>query len=456
MTVAEPTVNRYLTGNFAPVTEELTAFDLPVSGRLPEELEGRYLRIGPNPSGAVDPQTYHWFTGDGMVHGVRLGGGNAQWYRNRWVRSTRISDALGEQPAPGERHAGMDNANTNVIGHAGRTFAIVEAGGRPVELTDELDTVAHVDFDGTLPNGFTAHPKRDPHTGELHAAAYFWGLPYIQYVVVGVDGRVRKVEPISVKGSPMMHDMSLTEGHAVFYDLPVTFNLEQATTGAVFPYGWDEDYGARIGVLPREGTDADVRWFEIDPCYVFHPLNAYDTDDGQGGRSVVLDVIRHPRMFDNDRLGPNEGAPSLWRWTVDLGGGGVKQEQLSDRAEEFPRVDERVVSRPHRFGYGASLSVGDDLGFDGSTLFKHDLVAGTTEAHEYGPGRSTAEGVFVPRSPDADEDDGWLMSYVYDATTDRSDLVVLDAKDMTGEPVATVHLPARVPVGFHGNWVPDA
>ena len=138
----------------------------------------------------------------------------------------RVSEALGEEPAPGERHGGFDGANTNIIGLDGRTFAIVEAGARPVELDYELDTVAHVDFDGTLPNGFTAHPKRDPQTGELYAAAYFWGLDHIQYIVVGTDGRVRKLEPISVKGSPMMHDMSLTERHAVFYDLPVTFNLE--------------------------------------------------------------------------------------------------------------------------------------------------------------------------------------------------------------------------------------
>jgi carotenoid cleavage dioxygenase len=450
MTSTDATTNRYLTGNYAPVQEELTALDLPVTGTVPVELEGRYLRIGPNPIGQTDPATYHWFTGDGMAHGVRLRGGKAEWYRNRWVRSQRVSAALHEEPAPGERHGGMDTANTNIIGHAGRTFAIVEAGARPVELTYDLDTVAHVDFGGTLPNGFTAHPKRDPQTGELFAAAYHWGLDHIQYIVVGADGRVRKLEPITVKGSPMMHDMSLTERHAVLYDLPVTFNLDLAMGGTVFPYVWDDEYGARIGVLPREGTDADVRWFEIEPCYVFHPLNAYDDGD-----CVVLDVIRHPRMFDRDRFGPNEGAPSLWRWTVDLASGTVKEEQLSDRAEEFPRVDERVASRPHRYGYGASLSSGADLGFDGSSLLKHDLSTGATEAHDYGAGRSTAEGVFVPRSPDSAEDDGWVMSYVHDASTDRSDLVILDAQDIAGQPVATVHLPARVPVGFHGNWVPD-
>ena len=105
-----------------------------------------------------------------MVHGIRLRDGKAEWYRNRWVRSTAVAAALGEPDAGGrDRTAGWTRANTNVIGHAGRTFAIVEAGARPVELTDELDTLRRSDFDGTLPNGYTAHPKRDPETGELFA-----------------------------------------------------------------------------------------------------------------------------------------------------------------------------------------------------------------------------------------------------------------------------------------------
>jgi carotenoid cleavage dioxygenase len=448
MTIAAPTTNRYLTGNYAPVHEEVTAFDLDVVGRLPEGLDGRYLRIGPNPIVPPDPAAYHWFTGDGMAHGVRLRDGKAEWYRNRWVRSTRVSEALGEEPAPGPRHAMFDGANTNVIGHAGQTWAIVEAGAHPVELDDELRTIAHIDFDGTLPHGFTAHPKLDPVTGELHAAAYYWELPYIEYLVVGVDGRVNRVEQIQVPGAPMMHDMSLTQGHAVFYDLPVTFNLEQAMSGAPFPYRWDESYGARVGVLPRAGTAADVRWFDVEPCYVFHPLNAYDDGD-----RVVLDVVRHPRMFATDQHGPNEGAPTLWRWTVDLVAGSVAEEQLSDRAQEFPRVDERVVSRPHRFGYGISAG-GDEFDLDRSQLLKHDLLRGTVEAHDYGPGRTTGEGVFVPSAPDAAEDDGWIMSFVYDAGDDASDLVILAAQDVAAAPVATIRLPQRVPYGFHGNWVP--
>ena len=340
--------NRYLSGNYAPVDREVSALDLPVTGHLPVELDGRYLRNGPNPLIAPEPSTYHWFTGDGMVHGIRLRDGKAEWYRNRWVRSQAVSTALGEEVRPGPVHVGMDfAANTNVIGHAGSTFAIVEGGARPYELTYDLDTVGPSDFGGTLAGGYTAHPKRDPRTGELHAISYFWGWGNkVQYTVTDVDGRVRRSVDVETTGSVSVHDMSLTERYAVIYDLPVIFNLEAAASGASFPYRWDPEYPARVGLLPREGSAEDVKWFEVEPCYVFHPLNAYD----QNG-TVVLDVVRHARMFASHLLGPDEGPPTLERWTVDIAAGKVLEERLDDRGQEFPRVDERRVSLPYRYGY---------------------------------------------------------------------------------------------------------
>jgi carotenoid cleavage dioxygenase len=436
----------YLEGSFAPVSEEVTAEDLPVTGRIPDELRGRYLRNGPNPVDA-DPATYHWFTGTGMVHGIRIEGGRARWYRNRFVRGDGIGDAKGWPHVPGPRHSmGGIGPNTNVIGHAGRTWALVEAGTPPMELTDELESVAFSDFDGTLPGGFTAHPKRDPVSGELHAVAYYWEWPYLQYLRVGVDGKVNKVVDVPVPGGPMVHDTAITESQVVLFDLPVTFNLEAAMAGGLFPYQWDPDYGARVGLLPRDGGADDVRWCEVDLCYVYHPLNAYDLPDGR----VVLDVVRHPKMFDTDTLGPNEGDPTLERWTVDPAAGKVLEERLDDRSQEFPRVDERVVGRPHRYGYAANLSIG----VEEAPLLKHDLREGTTAVHDFGPRHIPGEGVFVPRGPDAAEDDGWVMAIVTDAASDTSDLVLLDAQDFGAPPVASIRLPQRVPVGFHGNWVP--
>jgi carotenoid cleavage oxygenase len=439
--------NRYLADNYAPVSDEVTANELPVTGTLPAALSGRYLRNGPNPLSPPEPSTYHWFSGDGMVHGIRLRDGRAEWYRNRWVRSAGVAQALDEPARPGPVHADMDFApNTNVIGHAGRTFAIVEAGARPYELTYELDTVGPTDFGGTLPGGYTAHPKRDPATGELHAISYYWGWGnQVQYSVIDPAGRVRKIVDVQVGGPISVHDMSLTERYAVIYDLPVVFDLEVATSGVSFPYCWDPDYRPRVGLLDRDGgSNNDVRWFDVAPCYVFHPMNAYDDGD-----TVVLDVVRHARMFDTHRLGPDEGPPTLERWSVDLVGDKVVEERLDDRGQEFPRVDERLAGRRHRFGYAGAFLETE------TALIKHDLDRRTSQVRLLPSARGTSEAVFVPTDADAGEDDGWVLSIVYDAERDRSDLLVLNAADFTGEPQAIVHLPRRVPYGFHGNWVPD-
>jgi carotenoid cleavage dioxygenase len=440
--------NRYLEGGFAPVTEEVTLTELPVTGTLPDALDGRYLRNGPNPISA-DPALYHWFIGAGMVHGVRLRDGRAEWYRNRWVRAGDVADALGEPHRPGPVHAGFDfAANTNVIGHAGRTFAIVEAGGRPYELTDDLDTIGPCDLDGTLPGGYTAHPHRDPDTGELHALSYFFGWgDNVQYSVIGTDGRVRHTVDIDVGGSVMMHDFSLTAGHVVVYDLPVTFDLAAAARSP-FPYGWDDDRPARVGVLPRDGAAADVRWYEVEPCYVFHPLNAYEDGDDR----IVLDVVRHPRMFDRERTGPNEGPPTFERWTIDRSAGKVLEERLDDRGQEFPRGDERRTGRRHRYGWAPSVGTEvADIESSG-TLLKHDLDTGRTTTRSFGKGTGAGEFVFVPRSEDSAEDDGWLLGFVHHTGEDRTELAVLDAATM--DDVAAVQVPVRVPYGFHGNFVP--
>jgi carotenoid cleavage dioxygenase len=450
----------YLSGNFAPVSEEVTAFDLPVTGALPPELDGRYLRNGPNPIDP-DPATYHWFTGEGMVHGVRLRDGTAEWYRNRWVRNPTVAEHLGEPVPEGPRTDGMDSApNTNVIGLGGRTIALVEAGTKPVELDEDLGTCGPIDFDGTLPYGYSAHPKVDPTSGELHTASYYWARPgVIDYSVVSTDGVVVRREDVPVPGSPMVHDISITARYAVFYDLPVVFDLESAMSGSRLPYVWSDEYGARVGVLPRDGAGTDgLRWFEVDPCYVFHPMNAHDAVGADGAELVVLDVVRHDRVFDRSRLGPDESVPTLWRWTIDLTHGSIRTEQLHEDTVEFPRVDERLVGRPYRYGWAASVAAhrGDGQGvvFDGASIAKFDLVSGTVTHHEMGPGRAAGEAVFVPSAADAAEDDGYVLTLVYDAAQDRSDLVVLAGQDISAAPVATVHLPRRVPFGFHGNWIP--
>lgn len=438
---APESVPFYMTGNFAPVPDEIEAVDLPVVGAIPRDLRGVYLRNGSNPRHG-DPG--HWFLGDGMLHGVRIEDGRARWYRNRWVRTRVFEEGASFLSAEGgvDRTAAL--ANTNIVGHAGRLLALVE-NAYPTEVTRDLDTVGICDFEGRLRTAMTAHPKLCPQTGELHFFGYDFMPPFLTYHVLDAAGRLVKSEPIEVRGPTMMHDFAITGRHAIFMDLPVVFDFERAMAGAL-PYTWNPDYGARLGVLPRGGTNADVRWIEIEPCYVFHPANAYESD----GR-IIVDVARYPRLWlDGSDDFP---AATLHRWTVDLASGTAREEALDDRPIEFPRIDDRRGGQAHRYSYAVTGFQVQSI--ETAELIKYDAKTGDSEVHSFGVGRAPGEGVFVPASAAAAEDAGYVMTFVYDRSRDTSEFVILDAQHLSGEPLARIELPRRVPFGFHGNWIAD-
>jgi len=445
------TVNMYLDGNYAPVTDEVTAFDLPIIGELPKELNGRYLRNGPNPYKVDDPATHHWFAGTGMVHGVRLREGRADWYRNRYVGSSTLSQDRGQPDIPGPNwNDSPFGPNTNVGGFAGTTWAMVEAGGCPVELTYELETIGRNDFFGTLPGGFTAHPKVDADSGEMHAMVYAlpqW-LDHVQYVVVAADGKVRRTVDIPLGQSTMLHDMSITQTYAIVYDFPVRLDFDMAFAGARFPLSWQPDTGSRVGLLPREGEADEIVWIDAPVCYAFHPMNAYDQADG----TVVVDLCVYDVMFDKNRKGPfEENLARLERWILDPESRTCSVTVIDATGQEFPRHRGKLTGKPYRFGYstGASVAVPE------WPTYKHDLHTGKRWSFDHGPGRSSGEPVFIAREGSTAEDDGWLMTFVHDVPNDKAELVVLDAQDFDRGAVARVLLPQRIPYGFHGNWVTD-
>lgn len=448
---ATTTREQWFEGLCAPITEEITAFDLRVEGTIPAEFEGRLLRNGPNPVNGLTDDFAHYFLGEGMVHGVRLAGGRAEWYRARWVRGPEVCAALGERPLPGPNADRAFSANTHVIGHAGQTLALTESGVPPVVLDYELGSVCRGDFAGTLPGGFTAHPKRDPATGELHAVCYWWPnqAGYVQYVVIGVDGRVRKVVDVPVPGMPNIHDMALTGRYAVVLDLSVCVDFELAMAGQRFPFAFNPDYGARLGFLPREGEASDVVWVDVEPCYAFHVVNSYDAPDG----SVVIDVCRYPRLFERGATGP-DNLSTYVRWTVDPQRRTVREEEIDSRPQDFPRVAAELTARPNRFAYSASLDPGWQYG---RYTYRHDLTAGSAVVHDHGPGRTGSEPIPVTR-PGTGSLEGaeYVFTLVHDAGTGHSELVLLDGADFAAPPVARVHLRTRVPSGFHGDWVPDS
>jgi carotenoid cleavage dioxygenase-like enzyme len=439
----------FRTGNYAPVPDELTAFDLPVQGRIPAELNGWYLRNGPNArTGAA-----HWCVGDGMVHGVRLENGRAAWYRNRWVRTESFEHPIGLYNDDGTRNLHSSIANTHVVRHAGKTLALMEFS-LPYEISNDLETVGVYDFGGKLNDSMTAHPKICPVTGEMH----FFGTgnilePHVVYHRADADGRLTVNRPIDVPALTMMHDFALTAEHVVFLDLPLVFDLGVALAQQDvrelrdLPYRWDDDYGARLGVLRRDDPYGPVRWLDIDPCYVFHIANAYDVRSANEN-SVVLEVVRYPEIWRDSSKFSADAA--LWRWKLNLDTGVVEESQLDDRGVEYPRVDDRLAGAAARY----SVAVGSDA------LVRYDLQRGTASEQRFGGGgrgapSAPSEAVFAPAAGESDELAGWYLTYVYDPVADGTDLVVIDASDFEGEPVARVRLPRRVPHGFHGNWIPD-
>ena len=439
----------HLSGNFAPVEREVTTYDLRVEGALPPELTGLYVRQAPNPKTGASP---HWFLGDGMLHGVRLERGRAVWYRNRWVKTPYLANPDVQRISErGEIDRTVSKANTHVIRHAGRILAL-EEGSFPYVVDAQLETLGCTDFDGKLRSAFTAHPKRCPVTGELLAFGYGQFPPYLVYLRISPDGRLVQSEEIQVGGATMMHDFAITTRHALFLDLPVVFSLEDALKGAM-PFSWSDDYPARIGVMPREGSDRDVRWFDVEPCFIFHTLNAYDDGD-----AVVLDACRNSEVWRKaGDMQSGTGKLSLHRFRFDLASGAVKEETLDERPMEFPRVADAVVGREHRFGYTLCLEPGQSETPAFAGILKSDLATGRSELHDCGPGRTAGEVVFAQaRGADPGSDDGYLLTYVYDAATNGSELWVLDASRMTRPPIARVALPQRVPNGFHGSWLPDA
>ncbi len=441
----------YLTGIHAPMDQELTIDDLAVTGSIPAELDGRYVRIGPNPATAPNPASYHWFTGDGMVHGVKLKNGRAEWYRNRWIRSKVVEAASGLPAAPGPRNGPRDTVNTNIIGHAGQNWALVEAGSYPVRIDEELESIAYDRFSETLAGSFSAHPHLDPDSGDLHAICYDATAPgTIRHVVVDASGKVRREEPIMVEHGPSIHDCMITENYVIILDLPVTFSMKALVSGYAFPYRWNPDHQARVGLLPREGKNDDVIWCSVPPCYVFHPCNGFETVDGK----VILDVCAHDSMFADSTQGPDSKTVPFERWTIDPVTKSVARAVIDSASQEFPRLNETLTGKPYRYAYAMGLPDGFDAASPNqSKLFKHDLEAGTRQVHDFGANHIPGEFVFVPKHDAKSEDDGWLMGYLVDVTSDTSALVILDALNFEGEPQAVVHIPHRIPPGFHGNWI---
>jgi len=461
----QPETSPFLTGLYAPVHREVDAHDLQVTGQIPPQLSGIYMRNGANPQ--FDPSgRYHWFDGDGMVHAVYLDGGTAR-YKNRWVETPGL---LHERTAGQSLFGGILNfqfppaelldecgvfknaANTNIVTHAGKYLGLWE-GGWPCEITRELDTVGLHDFGGKLTGAMTAHPKWCPETGDLMFFGYdpVAGPPFLRYHVADRTGALTHSAVIDLPRGVMMHDFLTTRHHSLFFDLPAVIAATMSGESM-----WQPQHGARIGVIPRHGTADQVRWFDIDPCFVFHFLNAWDDGDtivAYGCRMPSIDLDFEAR---SDAMAAAASHPGigLAKWTIDLAAGTCREEMVHDLRSDFPRLHDDRLGLPHRYGYASATLDGPmSLTFNG--IVRYDLQTGAEVLLPFGEGTAIGEAVFAADPEGSAETDGWLMVYATDLAELRTDLCIIDARDLAAGPVARVHLPQRVPAGFHGNWMPN-
>ncbi len=456
-----------LVGGFAPIHMECDAPDLIVEGEVPAALSGTFYRNGPNPQFAPRG-AYHWFAGDGMIHAFHINAGRVS-YNNRWARTVKYqkeSDAgkslfAAFNPMESDPSVlGMETdglANTSIVWHGGKLLALEEAHA-PFELDPTtLASMGSHTFEGKLQGPMTAHPKIDPETGEM----LFFGYNAsgmisedMSFHIVDKRGQLTRSETFKAPYAAMVHDFVVTREHVIFPIMPLTGSMERAMSGAPV-YAWEPEVGVHVGIMPREGTVADMRWFRGDiDGYVFHLMNAH-TD----GDIVTCDVCEFEQapLFpapDGTPGDPSKAVPRLTRWTFDLSqnSDSYKWERLDDLACEFPRLDERFAGLDYRYGYFAcdtnpEFNVG---GFNG--IGRRDHRTGKLEVYDVGAACATNEPIFVPASQAAAEGEGFLLANVYDANRQASHLVILDAENVGAGPLAKAYLDHRVPFGFHGNW----
>nr|XP_017255823.1 PREDICTED: carotenoid 9,10(9',10')-cleavage dioxygenase 1-like isoform X1 [Daucus carota subsp. sativus] len=483
----------WLSGNFAPVDETPPASDLPVIGLIPECLNGEFVRVGSNAK--FSPVAgYHWFDGDGMIHGLRIKDGKAT-YVCRYVRTARLKQ---EETLGGAKFMkigdlkglfgllmlnmqmlrrklnvldmsyGYGTANTAMIYHHGKLLALSEVD-KPYAIKvledGDLQTLGLVDYDKRLTHPFTAHPKIDPYTGEMFTFGYAHTPPFVTYRVISKDGFMNDPVPITLADPVMMHDFAITENYAIIMDLPLYFRPKEMVKENKLIFTFDGSKKARFGVLPRYAkNELLIKWFELPNCFIFHNANAWEEGD-----EVVLITCRSENPDLNMANGKEKLEKiknELFEMRFNMKSGLASQKKLSASAVDFPKINESYTGRKQRYVYGTILDnngkvtgiVKFDLHMEPEMGKKELEVGGNVQGiFDLGVGRYGSEAIFVPREPGttSEEDDGYLIHFLHDENTGKSAANIIDAKTMSPDPVAVVELPHRVPYGFHALFVTE-
>ena len=461
----------YRTGAWRPNMVEYDAADLDVVGEVPADLDGVYLRNTENPV-HDSIGLYHPFDGDGMVHQIRFRAGEVS-YRNRFVRTAGLAaeveaggplwTGLLDSPDHSKRADGWgargrmkDASSTDVVVHNGRALTTFYQCGEVYAL-DPL-SLAQL---GTAPwvptGGVSAHTKVDPAAGELLFFNYGKQHPYMHYGVVDASDTLVHYVDVELPGPRLTHDMAFTERYAILNDCPLYWEPEMLAKGVHVPR-FHPEVPTRFGIIPRRGQAAEIKWFEAEPTFVLHWINAFEDGD-----EVVLDGF-----FEGDPEPGKQAGGDRWqtifryldlhrlqarprRWRFNMATGAVKEEDLSDRCMEFGMINQAFAGRPYRYSYNMTAPEGWFL-FDG--IVKHDLSSGTETTYRFGDGVFGSETPMAPRGGGTEEDDGYLVTFTTDVVNDRSECLVLDARDIAAGPVARIRLPERISSGTHSCWAP--
>ena len=481
-----------LSANFTPV-DELPPTPCPVvRGAIPRCLAGgAYIRNGPNPQ-HLPRGPHHLFDGDGMLHSLLLPTADSpssdpvlcsryvQTYKYLVERDAGApvmpnvfsgfhglgglargavvaARVLTGQMNPAE---GVGLANTSLVFFGGRLYALGESdlpyAVRVDPATGEVTTHGRCDFGGRLFMGMTAHPKKDPVTGEVFAFRYGPVPPFVTYFRFDPAGNKGPDVPIfSVQQPSFLHDFAVTERYAIFPEIQIVMQPMGMVAGGA-PVGADSGKVPRIGVLPKYATDeSEMRWFEVPGFNIMHTLNAWEEAGGEELVLVAPNVLSVEHALERMELVHS----CVEKVRVNLRTGAVSRTPLSAGNLDFGVIHPGYLGRRNRYGY---LGIGDPMPKIGGVA-KLDLdLAGTGDCtvarRDFGPGCFAGEPFFVPDDVEGDgnEDDGYVVCYVHNERTGENRFVVMDARSPQLDIVAEVELPARVPYGFHGLFVTKA
>lgn len=457
--------NPYLRGFYAPTETEISGHVCTVEGELPRDLEGVYLRNGPNPAFAP-PNRYHWFDGDAMIHGLAFRDGKAV-YTNRWLETV---GRKAERDANRAIWPGLmgpfdftlpggplkDTANTDLVYFNGRVLALWYHTGQPYAVDPvSLKTIGRETLSGSLPFPISAHAHVDEFTGEMLIFSYGERPPFMRYGVVSREGKLVHQAPIELPGPRVPHDMGFTQNYSILHDLPFFYDVELLKREKRRVATFYPDMPSRFAVIPRFGNTGDVRWFEAEAGYVLHVVNCWEENDW-----IVMDGYRSSSPKPKPRAEDGELASMLaylrleanyHRWEFNLKTGETRERDMDDLNAEFPTFNRSYGGRKSRYSYAQHITPEQTLAFKG--VVKYDAQTGMRQIADYGPGVYGSEAPFAPKKNAKGEDDGYLVSFTTKLGDWTSECQVFDAREPSRGPVCRVKMPHRVPAGFHATWI---